>query len=96
MSLSAETVKYVADLARIELGPADLEKLSRQLQEIVSFIDTLKAVNVEAIEPTSHILPLENVFRNDLPGRSLDTEKALANAPQRNAHFFVVPIVIEQ
>ena len=95
MALSKETVKYVADLSRIELDPQELEKLSLQLQTILGFIDQLNQADIEGIEPTSHILPLNNILRSDQIKESLTIERALANAPQKKDNFFVVPRVIE-
>lgn len=95
MAIDKKTVEYVAHLSRIELEPKELEKLSRQLEDIVSFIDQLKEVGIKDITPTSHILPLENVLRADTPGESLSIEQALKNAPRKEGNFFVVPKVIE-
>jgi aspartyl-tRNA(Asn)/glutamyl-tRNA(Gln) amidotransferase subunit C len=95
MALSQETLKYVADLSRIELAPQELEKLSQQLQTILGFIDQLSQADISGIEPTSHILQLNNVLREDSPKASLPIEKTLANAPQKKDSFFVVPKVIE-
>lgn len=95
MAISKETVEYVARLARIELQPKELEKLSRQLQDILVFIDKLNKADISDIPPTSHILPVNNVLREDSPGGSLPVDKALLNAPLRDGGFFVVPKVIE-
>jgi len=95
MPLSKETVKYVADLSRIELNPEELEKLSKQLQDILDFINKLTEVNITNINPTSHILPINNVLRTDTPVKSLPLDKTLENAPSRENNFFGVPKVIE-
>lgn len=95
MAITKDTVKYTAHLARIDLKPKDLEKLSQQLQEILGFIDKLKKVDVKDIAPTSHILPINSVLRDDLPLESLSSDEALENAPQRQGNFFSVPKVIE-
>ncbi len=95
MAITKETVEYVAHLARMELKPKELEKLSKQLQDILGFIDKLKKINIENIAPTSHILPINNVFREDNLKKSLPCEKALENAPAREGNFFSVPKVIE-
>lgn len=95
MGISKETVKYVAHLARIELEAKELERLSLQLQAILDFIDKLKGLEVKDTKPTSHILPVNNVFREDSPGESLPVAKALENAPQRKGNFFSVPKIIE-
>lgn len=95
MAISKETVDYVTHLARIKLQPNELEKLSNQLQDILDFIDKLKKINIEKILPTSHILPINNVLREDEPVASLASEKILLNAPAKEGNFFVVPKVIE-
>jgi aspartyl-tRNA(Asn)/glutamyl-tRNA(Gln) amidotransferase subunit C len=89
-----DTVCYAANLARVDLEPQELDKLSGQLQNIMDFIDQLKNVDVENINPTSHILPINSVARLDNPVESLAIEKTLANAPAKSAGFFSVPKVI--
>jgi aspartyl-tRNA(Asn)/glutamyl-tRNA(Gln) amidotransferase subunit C len=95
MSLSPETVKYVADLSRMELTTEELDKLSKQLQAILGFIDKLSQVDISGITAATHILPISNVLREDIPRESLPIEKTLANAPQKKGPFFVVPKVID-
>jgi aspartyl-tRNA(Asn)/glutamyl-tRNA(Gln) amidotransferase subunit C len=95
MAIDKKTVEHVAYLSRIDLQPKELDKLSWQLQNILDFIDKLKELNTENINPTSHILPINNVLRDDLPEKSLSNEKALENAPERKNNFFIVPKVIE-
>jgi len=95
MAITKETVEYVAHLARIELKPQELEKMSRQLKDILDFIDILKRAEVKDIAPTSHILPISNVLREDTPVASLAAEKVLMNTPCQKRNFFVVPKVIE-
>ncbi len=95
MAINRQTLDYVAHLARIELQPKELEKLSKQLQDILDFIDKLKKIDTKDISPTSHILPLENVLRQDEPRPSLTSKNALANAPSQEENFFVVPKVID-
>lgn len=63
MAIRKDTVEYVAHLARMELKPKELEKLSAQLQHILNFIDNLKKVNIENIPPTSHLMAFGNVLR---------------------------------
>jgi len=95
MAINKETLKYVAGLARIELQPKELEKLSGQLQDILEFIDKLKKIDTANINPTSHILPINNVLREDKSADSLSADQALGNAPRREDSFFGVPKVIE-
>ena len=93
--IDKKIVEDVAHLARIELRPDELEKLSGQLEHILQFIDKLKEVNIEKVAPTSHAIAVSNVLREDSPKGSLPVEKALANAPSKKGNFFVVPKVIE-
>jgi aspartyl-tRNA(Asn)/glutamyl-tRNA(Gln) amidotransferase subunit C len=95
MAISKETVEHVAHLARIELPAKELEKFSRQLQAILDFIDKLKEADIKDTSPTSHILPISNVLREDKPQASLPVEKVLKNAPSPEGNFFSVPKVIE-
>ncbi len=93
--IDKKIVEGVAHLARIELRPEELEKLSGQLEHILQFIDKLKEVDIEKVVPTSHAIAVSNVLRDDSPKGSLPVEKALANAPSKKENFFVVPKVIE-
>ena len=95
MPIDKETIKQVAHLARIELQPNELEKLSGELLEILGFIDKLSILNVDLVKPASHILPITNVLREDEPHVSLSSDKALENAPSKKGNFFSVPKTIE-
>lgn len=95
MAIDKNTVGSAAHLARIDLKSQELEKLFPQLQDILDFIDKLKKIDIGGIAPTSHILPINNVLREDALKESLPTEKALMNAPCKEGNFFVVPKVIE-
>jgi len=93
MSLSADDVRKVADLARLELAPAELESMARQLSAIVDYINQLQALHTDGIEPLAHALELHDVFRADEPRPSLSEDEALANAPVRKGNFYSVPAV---
>jgi aspartyl-tRNA(Asn)/glutamyl-tRNA(Gln) amidotransferase subunit C len=95
MAIDKNIVQYVAHLARIELKPKELEKLAEQLKGILRFIDNLNRIDTTKISPTSHILPISNVLREDSGKESLSSGKALENAPERQGDFFVVPKVID-
>lgn len=95
MKIDNAVVNKVAYLARIELKPEELQKISGQLQGIIDFIDKLKELDVANIQSASHILPVANVFREDSPAPSLSNDKAVLNAPAPQGNFFSVPKVIE-
>ncbi len=95
MAISRETIEYVANLSRIQLSEEELKKISGQLAAILDFIDKLKNADIGNVSPTSHILPLNNILREDSPKESLPAVQALANAPQKKNDFYAVPKVIE-
>ncbi|SRR5260370_28392888 len=100
MSLTATEVRWVAHLARLELTEGELETMTRQLSAIVDYVDQLKQVNTDDVEPLSHALPVHNVFRDDEPRPSLSPDEALANAPDRRTDargekFYAVPAVLD-
>ena len=89
-------VEHVARLARLQLGPDEKERMRRELDGILSYIDKLRALDTTGIEPTSHAVPLTNVMRDDAARPSLPREEMLANAPDRRGDFFRVPKIIEE
>lgn len=89
-------IEYVARLARLELNAKEKKKLSQQLGDILAYIEKLKQLKVEKVEPMSHVLPLKNVFRQDKLKPSLPQDKALSNAPAKGGNnSFSVPRIIE-
>jgi aspartyl-tRNA(Asn)/glutamyl-tRNA(Gln) amidotransferase subunit C len=95
MPLSIDEVRWVAKLARLELSDAELDTMTRQLGAIVEYVDQLKQVNTDGVEPLAHALPIHNVFREDEPRPSLPVDAALANAPDRRGDFYDVPAVLD-
>ena len=95
MKMTAADVEYVARLARLELTPGEKELFAGQMDAILGYVEKLKGVNTEGIVPTSHAVPMENAFREDVVQSSIGLERALANAPERAGTFFAVPKVIE-
>jgi aspartyl-tRNA(Asn)/glutamyl-tRNA(Gln) amidotransferase subunit C len=93
--ITLEDVEHVARLARLELGREDKERMRRELDGILSYIDKLRALDIEGVEPTSHAVPMTNVMRDDVPRPSFPQADMLANAPDRNGDFFRVPKIIE-
>jgi aspartyl-tRNA(Asn)/glutamyl-tRNA(Gln) amidotransferase subunit C len=88
-------VEAVARLARLQLPDAETERLREQLSAILGYIDKLRALDTDGVEPTSHAVPLVNVMRDDAPEPCLPAEAMLANAPDRVDEFFRVPRIIE-
>lgn len=88
-------VKYVAHLARIRLTPDEEQKLGRQLDDILSYIEKLTEVDVAGVEPTAHAFPLVNVTRADEARPSLPHDQAMKNAPVTANGLFMVPKIVE-
>jgi len=95
MAIDIKEVEYVAQLARIRLSREEKELFARQLDGILEYIGKLNQVDTADIEPTTHVLPLKNVFRQDKQETSLPVEKVLKNAPEKEGRFFKVLQVIE-
>ena len=93
MSLTPDDVRKVARLARLELADADLARLRPQLSAILDYVDQLKQLPTEGVEPLAHPLPISNAFRDDAPVPSLPVDEALSNAPNRIGNYFGVPAV---
>jgi aspartyl-tRNA(Asn)/glutamyl-tRNA(Gln) amidotransferase subunit C len=88
-------VKYVAHLARLSLSPEEEQKLAAQLGNILSYIEKLKEVDVDGVEPTAHPFPLVNVTRPDEIRPSIPHADALGNAPAQANGQFIVPKIVE-
>ena len=95
MSAANFDVQYVAHLARIELTPAEEQKLGAQLNNILGYIEKLKELDVSTVEPTAHAVPMVNVTRPDEVRPGLSNEEALRNAPAKAGGLFVVPKIVE-
>ncbi|MBB6672653.1 Asp-tRNA(Asn)/Glu-tRNA(Gln) amidotransferase subunit GatC [Cohnella nanjingensis] len=95
MSITVKDVEHVANLARLTLSEAEKEQFAGQLNAILKYAEKLNGLDTTGIEPTSHVLPLANVMRDDEPRESLPLEKALRNAPDEEDGQFKVPAVLE-
>ena len=94
MKITQEEVAYVANLAHLDMTPDEVERMTRQLDEILGYIDKLGELDTENIQPTTHAISMRNAFREDEVKESLDREEALANGPLQNGEAFVVSKVI--
>ncbi|SHF08952.1 Asp-tRNA(Asn)/Glu-tRNA(Gln) amidotransferase subunit GatC [Desulforamulus putei] len=92
--ISKQDVEHVALLARLELNEEEKELYTRQLNKILDAARALQELNTDGVPPTAHVLPIQNVFREDRVGEHIDPEKALANAPDREENFFKVPKIV--
>jgi aspartyl-tRNA(Asn)/glutamyl-tRNA(Gln) amidotransferase subunit C len=88
-------IDYVANLARLALTAQEKEIFSRQLGDVLRYIEKLGEVDVSQVEPTAHAFPVTNVWADDVPQPGLPVEAALRNAPAQRDHMIVVPRVVE-
>jgi aspartyl-tRNA(Asn)/glutamyl-tRNA(Gln) amidotransferase subunit C len=88
-------IDRLATLARVELTPAEKEKFSAQLGDILRYIEKLSEVDTTGIEPTAHAFPVANVWAEDIPHPALSVEDALRNAPAQRDNMISVPKVVE-
>ncbi|MCL6629609.1 MAG: Asp-tRNA(Asn)/Glu-tRNA(Gln) amidotransferase subunit GatC [Armatimonadetes bacterium] len=95
MKLSKKEVEHVAWLARLELTEEEKEQLTFHLNQLMVHFEKLRELDTADIEPTSHSIPVQNVFRDDIARDSLLIEEALSNAPEAEDGYFVVPQVVE-
>ncbi len=95
MKITGKVVQYVAHLARLELGPEEIDLYTQQLDRILAHMDELNSLDTTGIEPTTHAIPLVNVFREDAVQQNFQAEEAVGNAPERVGPFFKVPPIIE-
>ena len=95
MKLNLDQVEHVAQLARLALSDREKELFRAQLSSILDHAERLQELDTEDIPLTASVLPLSNVMREDAIGASLPQEDALANAPEVEAGFFRVPVVLE-
>jgi aspartyl-tRNA(Asn)/glutamyl-tRNA(Gln) amidotransferase subunit C len=98
VAISRDEVLKIADLAKLHLGEEELEEFTERFQSLLDYIEKLKQVDVETIEPTSHVSFSkefeEHIFREDVVEPSLPVEESLANAPDSGGGHFRVPKVI--
>jgi len=95
MSLTAEQVRWVAHLSRLQLSEAELQTMTPQLASILGYVDQLQKIDTSGVEPLVHPLEQANIFRDDVLRPSLSPAEALANAPERLGNLFQVPAVLE-
>ena len=95
MALDKEIVARIAKLARLEITESDLEVMSQELSQILSWIEQLKEGNIEGFEPMTSVVKMDLKVREDVVTDGDQADDIVANAPERKDHFFVVPKVIE-
>lgn len=92
--ISDEIIEYISILAKLELCEEEKEDAKKDMEQMLSYVDKLKELDTEGIEPLSHIFPVNNVFREDVVTNYNEREKMLSNAPKQKNGSFLVPKTI--
>ncbi len=95
MRISKEEIDHIALLARLNLSKEEKKLYGAQLSNILEYIEKLNELDTKNVEPTSHVITLNNVMRDDVLEDSLSREESLKNAPSRSEKFYRVPRIIE-
>lgn len=95
MKIDKETIKKIAHLARLEFDESSAEKMSKDMSQILDWVEQLNEVDTEGVEPLTTMSSEVNVMREDKVGSHLSHEEALKNAPKRDSEYFRVPKVLE-
>lgn len=95
MSVDAATVRRIAHLARIAVEDGEIEHLQNELNAILGWVEQLGEVNVDGVEPMTSVAPMQLKMRKDEVTDGGDAARVLANAPQADRGFFLVPKVVE-
>lgn len=94
MSLSTADVEQVSVLARLKLTGEELETMTRQLGQVIQYVQQLEDLDTSNVSPLAHAADLANVFADDQLRASLPRDAALANAPKRDNACYLVPAVL--
>lgn len=95
MKITREQVEHVANLARLNLTEEEKVQMTTDMEAIIGFADQINSLDIADVKPTDHVIPINNVFRDDVAAPSMDREKLLSNAPNQENGCFSVPKVME-
>lgn len=95
MKIDQDVIKKIAHLARLEFDEGSAEKISKEMSQILDWVEQLNEVDTSTVEPLTTMSSEVNVLREDKAGQHLDHEAALYNAPKRDSDYFRVPKVLE-
>lgn len=92
--ITEDQVRHVAKLARLDCSDEEIATFTGQLGDILEYVAQLGQLDTANVEPLAHCLPVNNILREDVVKPSLTNDQALANAPQRDGEFFMVPKIL--
>ena len=94
MKITRDEILHVARLARLDLDEEDVARFTRQVSDILEYVETLSEVDTTDVPPMSHAIDVHNAFREDVVLPSMGAQAALANAPEKEGSEILVPKVI--
>ncbi len=94
MKITVSDTEHVAKLARLDLSEQEKKRYTQSLNDILGYMEVLNRVDTTGVEPTAHVLKLQNVFREDTIRPGLDKKLALDNAPEQENGCFKVPRIV--
>lgn len=89
--ITDETIEHVSILSKLDLSSEEREQAKKDIGRMLDYIDKLNELDTSAVEPLSHVLPVQNVFREDVVTNGDGSEGTLKNAPEEKNHMFMVP-----
>ena len=95
MKITKDEVKHISLLSRLLFSDEEIEVFSKDLNSILEYVSKISELNTEDVEPTLHVIPLMNVMRDDVVKPSLNIDKVLQNAPDKEDECFKVPKIIQ-
>ncbi len=95
MIIDEKIIERVSSLARLVLAEEEKEEYARQLNDIVSYVEKINELDTSTVEPADHIVPMRNVFREDIVSESMDIKEIERIAPEFNKNHIIVPPVLE-
>lgn len=95
MEITIEKVRQIAHLARLEFNQEEEEKIKGELEQILTWMAKLEEIDVEGVEPLTHVLPIGNNLREDEVVQEITRAQGLANAPKKDANYIRVPKVLD-
>lgn len=94
MKINIKDIEYIANLARLELSEDEKKQQLEKMNTILDYMEIIKEVNTDGVEPMVHVIPINNVFRKDEVQETLDREQTVQNAPEEAQGMFRVPKIV--
>ena len=95
MKVTKKDLENVAVLSRLAIPADKEEQYTNQLNDVLTYMENLNSIDTDDVQPIAHVLPISNVFRDDVVKESLDRDLALSNAPLKDDGYFKVPKILE-